>query len=83
MKEKLQILFKVIGVILVLCGVYIIFQTQFVVSVDNGIMYDGFGQKLNDAGEHIANKYTLLTYILIGGGIGIFKTNVNKKGGVV
>jgi hypothetical protein len=79
MKDILKNVFKIVGVILVLCGVYLMIQTEFVSSVENGIMYDGLGQELNESGEQKVNRYVLPTYLFIGGGIGLFNVNFDKK----
>ena len=71
--------FKFIGISLILCGVYLIFQTKFVVSVKDGIMYDGLGQELNEAGQQRVNRYVLPTYLCIGGGIALFNVNSDKE----
>ena len=79
MKDFFGSSFKFIGVLLILCGAYLIFQTEFVVSVKDGIMYDGLGQELNETGKQKVNKYVLPTYLCIGGGIALLNVNSNKK----
>lgn len=79
MKKFLKIIFKTVGVLLILCGVYLVIQTEFIMSVENGVMYDGLGQELNGAGEQKVNRYVLPTYLFIGCGIALFNVNPDKK----
>lgn len=66
------------SVLLAIIGIYIFINIDFIFSVVDGKMYDGFGNAyINDKPQ---SKYTIIGYICIISGISLFiSTNEEKK----
>jgi hypothetical protein len=67
----------ILGATLILVGVYVIIQTQFVLRVIDEQITDGFGFALTDNGEQFLLNSVIIwaiTIITVGGGIGLISS---------
>ena len=60
----------ILSIILIIISIYTLIQIDFVCSVKNGKMYDGFGYPYNN--DKPNSPFTLVAYIELIGGISLF-----------
>ncbi len=71
----------VFGIILILAGIYIIIQTQFILRIIDGQMTDGFGFLLTENGEqYLINSIVIwgITVVTIGSGVALIGSTRKK-----
>ena len=68
MKKILALIGVIIGIVLIICAIYIFFQIYFVVSYIDGQCYDGFGVPYGTDNKP-SSPYTIigLAFVIIGG----------------
>ncbi len=82
MKVVCKITRIILGAALILLGIYIIIQTQFILRIIDGQMADGFGFALTEDGEQfLLNSIVIwaVTIISIGGGFGLISSTRKKR----
>lgn len=70
---------KIIGIVLLIIGIYILFESIFIMSIIDGKYYDGLGILLDENGEHylLSNIFLYVSSFLT---FGIGLTLLSYKG---